>query len=181
MVAAVDNLSPVTINDNWQVKVGLFRDAAGTQLVADNCVATLPAAALCDSAGNNTATVTFGVNNIESTATLYVVAHTVDAAGRVVTDQTLSNNMSPVAVYVSGIPSSIGQSKVEEIQKFTVRNTDNGIMVSGVSADDNLRVYSPSGQLVNWTVVQHDDTELLVPGHGVYIVTNGHQAETIRH
>lgn len=181
VVAAVDNLSPVTINDNWQVKVGLFRDAAGTQLVADNCVATLPAAALCDSAGNNTATVTFGVNNIESTATLYVVAHTVDAAGRVVTDQTLSNNMSPVAVYVSGIPSSIGQSKVEEIQKFTVRNTDNGIMVSGVSADDNLRVYSPSGQLVNWTVVQHDDTELLVPGHGVYIVTNGHQAETIRH
>ncbi len=181
VVAAVDNLSPVTVNDNWQVKVGLFRDAAGTQLVADNCVATLPAAALCDSAGNNTATVTFGVNNIESTATLYVVAYTVDAAGRVVTDQTLSNNMSPVAVYVSGVPSSIGKSNVEESRKFTVRNTDNGIMVSGVSAGDNLRVYSPSGQLVNWTVVQHADTELLVPGHGVYIVTNGHQAESIRH
>ncbi len=181
VVAAVDNLSPVKLDDGWQVRVGLFRDAAGTQLVADNCVVTLPASALRTADGNNTATVSFDVKDVESTTTLYVVAHTIDEASRVVTDQTLYNNMSPVPVYVSEETSSIAKNKVEETPKFTVRNTDNGIMVSGVAVGDNLRVYSPSGQLVNWTVAQHADTELLVPGHGVYIVTNGRQNETVRH
>ncbi len=181
VVVAVDNLSPVTLADGWQVRAGLFRDAAGTQLVADNCVATLPVSALRDADGNNTATVSFAVSDVETTTTLYVVAHTVDADGRVVSDQNLSDNMAPVPVFVSGVPSSVAKNTVETTARFTVRNTDSGILASGVKPGDNLRVYTPLGQLVNWTEAQQTDTELKVPGHGVYIVTNGRQNETIRH
>ncbi len=181
VVVAVDNLSPVTLADGWQVRAGLFRDAAGTQLVADNCVATLPVSALRDADGNNTTTVSFAVSDVETTTTLYVVAHTVDADGRVVSDQNLSDNMAPVPVFVSGVPSSVAKNTVETTARFTVRNTDSGILASGVKPGDNLRVYTPLGQLVNWTEAQQTDTELKVPGHGVYIVTNGRQNETIRH
>ena len=180
-VAAVDNLSPMAFAADWQVKVGLYRDAAGTQLFSDDCVTTLPASALHDDSGNNTATAVLHVKGLDATTTLYLVAHTIDSEGRVLTDQTLTDNMSPVSVYVSDAATAIDKPTTAARPKFTVRDTATGIEVSGVSEGDNIRVYTASGQLVGWTVSKGSSCHLPLTGHGVYVVTNGIQSESIRH
>lgn len=181
VVAAVDNLSPMAFAADWQVKVGLYRDAAGTQLFSDDCVTTLPASALHDDSGNNTATAVLHVKGLDATTTLYLVAHTIDSEGRVLTDQTLTDNMSPVSVYVSDAATAIDKPTTAARPKFTVRDTATGIEVSGVSEGDNIRVYTASGQLVGWAVAKSSSCHLPLTGHGVYVVTNGVQSESIRH
>ena len=121
------------------------------------------------------------MKGLDATTTLYLVAHTIDSEGRVLTDQTLTDNMSPVSVYVSDAATAIDKPTTAARPKFTVRDTATGIEVSGVSEGDNIRVYTASGQLVGWTVSKGSSCHLPLTGHGVYVVTNGVQSESIRH
>ena len=181
VVAAVYNMSPVSFKDGWSVKVGVYKDAAGTMLYSDKCVATVPASKLYGSDGNNSTNVAFDIDGIESNTTLYLVAYTIDADGNVVTDQVSANNMSPVVAYVAEKTSTKVVTAAEASQRFKVVKRKDGVELQNVVAGDNIRVYDAAGQLLNWTVASQTTCLLPIHHYGVYIITNGRQTEKIRY
>ena len=74
---------------------------------------------------------------------------------------------------VEGMPT--GVSQVESPAKTTVTAGDGCIMVS--NAKGAIRVYTSAGTLVK-SATASGDTEITVPGHGVYIVKTG--GETVK-
>lgn len=105
VAAAIDNRSPLPLQDDWTVEVGLYDDATALHPVQGCTPVQLPRSALYTTVdgtpARNSVPVTLTVPAQQAARTLYLAVRTLTAGGEEVDDQAPEDNVRPVSVFAA--------------------------------------------------------------------------------
>ena len=190
VLLTVNNNSPISLQSDYVTNVGLYLDPNGIKPYDYAEDVNISAATFNEAGGSAVARILVGM--VPEDIQVYAVAHTVNAQGNVVKDQNMRNNAVPVVLKkndLTDIPSEIEDVVVDNRSKhvseavFTVSNTVDGAVVSGLVAGQTLRVYDVGGMLHHLYRVSSDEADHAVdlPHRGIYIFTTGSHTVKFRH
>lgn len=185
----VINDSPISLKSNYTTNVGLYYDINGLKPYEYAHDVEIPASKFEDE--ENVVVARILVGKVPESVMLYAVAHTVDTDGNVIKDQNMTNNASPIYLEkndLTDVPSDFDSVTEIEVDNkdnetsFTLENTDDGVIVTGLTAGQTLRVYNVAGSLVHFYKITSEEQHFVRLGtHGVYIFTSGKKSEKFRH
>lgn len=193
VLATVKNFTAGTLNESYTVKVGIYQDPNGYNIYPRTKVVDLTANEF--KASGNNIVLPFRVPTQKEEKMVYLIAQTVTEDGIVVKDQDTENNIVPLNIqaYVKDTPTGVGEEEphvlsAEDFEKslLTVRNDGDGIIISNIDTDNDVKVYGTGGSLIHWTTAKdaaNANGTLRIPRmpHGIILISNGTKAGKILH
>lgn len=156
VAAAIDNLSPLPLQDDWTVEVGLYDDATALHPVQGCTPIQLPRSALYTTvdgaSARNSIPVTLTVPAQQSARTLYLAVRTLTSEGEEVDDQSPQDNVRTVTVFAS-------QSTVSTVWELQGGQWQTIVLPEDMDADRIAAVWGSGTKLAQLSETQWDYSE----------------------